>query len=159
MHRSAHVAFERKVGNFRLDEVTGKVLHKMGDKWAICLNQWELAPILQQVHDENGQFGPLIVMHWPRQRFCWANMARDVKTYIEGCIQCGQFSHAAKSHPLMPIEALEPFQLLGMGLLGFYQRLHEGTVLYLTFSTIFQSSQSQPHRQYSKLSPKYLTNT
>ena len=118
MDQSVHAAFKRKVENFRLDEVTEKVLHKMGDRWAICLNQREVAPILQQVHDENGHFGPLIVMQRLRQRFWWPNMAKDVKAYIEGCIQCGQFSHAARSHPLMPIEALEPFQLLGMDFVG-----------------------------------------
>lgn len=53
-----------------------------------------------------------------RQRVWWPSMARDVIAYIEECLQCGRFANAARSQPLMPIESLEPFQLLGMDFIG-----------------------------------------
>lgn len=114
LDKPALAAFKRKVNNYRWDHSVGRLLHRNGDNWCACITSKEVAPLLQEVHDEAGHFSSNIVLHKIKNKVYWPYTASDVRTYILGCLRCAQWAVAARQVPLSPIQVYQPYDLFGI---------------------------------------------
>ncbi|KAG7007159.1 hypothetical protein G7Y79_00011g030570 [Physcia stellaris] len=112
--KATMAAFKRKVNTYRYDETSKRLLHKYKDGYCVCLQKDEIAPLLQEVHDEAGHFSTNIVLARIKGKVYWPYMASDVKAYVQGCMECALWAPAMRTVPLKPIQTYQPYDLFGI---------------------------------------------
>ena len=133
--QTEHAHFKRKAHEYRWD---GKrLLHQVGERWVPCIGPEEVAPMLQSVHDEGGHFSSKNVIDRIRHRVFWPGMAKDVRTYIQGCIECARHAVHIRSQPLIPVISLRPFALLAMDHIGPFPESPRGNTYILNIIDYF----------------------
>jgi len=80
----------------------------------------EVERILYNLHDDPmaGHFSFLGTYRRIAARYFWPQMGEDIKGYVEGCRMCQQFGGGRQKVPLHPIKPAQPFDRIGIDLVG-----------------------------------------
>jgi hypothetical protein len=97
--------------------------------------------VLQSSHDApmGGHYGFNRMFYRIRQHFYWPGMANDIQEYINTCHSCNARKDPLKKGigDLQPLEATEPFDIIGMDLVGPLKATKEGYLYVLTIQDLF----------------------
>ena len=97
--------------------------------------------VLQSSHDTpmGGHYGFNRMFYRIRQHFYWPSMANDIKNYVSSCHSCN-----ARKDPLtkeigdlQPLQTSEPFDIIGIDLVGPLKTTIEGYNYVLTIQDLF----------------------
>ncbi|RWS24681.1 hypothetical protein B4U80_10857 [Leptotrombidium deliense] len=128
-------------------KIVDKILYRtvkteFGDKTLLCLPRKLINYVLSELHDskESGHLGFDKTINKVRQRFQWKGMSRDVKAYIDSCVQCQKANQKSKmKHGLMQqMPTADPFQIVAIdfaGPLPKTARQNEYIVVLIDFGT------------------------
>ena len=78
--------------------------------------------MLQEVYDHAGHCGSKIILDHFRFQVYWPRMVVDVREYIWGCLPCAKWAISARSIPLTPIQTGEPYELIGINVIGPFEK-------------------------------------
>ncbi|KAL6475049.1 hypothetical protein MHYP_G00160890 [Metynnis hypsauchen] len=90
-------------------------------------------------HPTAGHLGITKTLARLRLRFFWPKMRKDVKTYVLSCPVC-QFTKPCQKKPaglLVPVQASEPWEVVGVDFVGPLPRTAAGNVYILVFIDYF----------------------
>lgn len=97
--------------------------------------------VLQAHHDSpfGAHFGFTKMFYKIRQHFYWPNMAQDILEYVNSCPSCGarKLSINKPVGELQPITATEPFDIIGIDLVGPLPRTKHGYKYILVIQDLF----------------------
>ena len=127
-----------------MDEITyQKLLEKPSEKYEVK-DQWlyrrkkrkslkvphryELEDIFYQNHDHplSAHFGAKVTYEKVVKQYWWPNMRKDVEEYVRSCDKCQRRGKSKNKHELHPISVEEPFERIGIDLVGPLPRTKEG---------------------------------
>lgn len=126
---SQQATFKRKAAHYRWNGE--KLVHKVDEKWVTCIGPEDVAKLLQQTHDENGHFSSKIILERIRSRAFWPGMAQDVRSYVQGCIECARHAIAGPTQPLQPVLMMRPGSLFGFDHIGPLRKTYKGNLYIL----------------------------
>lgn len=97
--------------------------------------------VLQTTHDApmGGHYGFNRMFYRIRQHYYWPGMASDIQSYVNSCHSCNARKDPLKKGigDLQPIQANEPFDIIGMDLVGPLKSTKEGYLYVLTIQDLF----------------------
>ena len=80
----------------------------------------EVELILYSFHEDPlaGHFGFTETYRAINQRYFWPQMGNDIKEYVRTCDVCQKRQRLIKTEPLHPIKVGQPFDRIGMDIVG-----------------------------------------
>ena len=118
----------------RFFEVKNNLLYKKDrrkktrGKLLKVLQKHEIEPVLYMLHNHplGGHLGIDIVLNKVKNLYYWPQMHDDIKAYIKSCDSCQRRGRKRNIEPLQPIPIGEPFNKIGIDVVGPLPRTKNG---------------------------------
>lgn len=97
--------------------------------------------VLEYTHDSvlGGHYGFNKMFYRLRQDFYWPNMSNDVQDYVKSCHSCNSRKSSLDKQigDLQPLQSREPFDIIGIDLIGPLKQTKEGYRYILVIQDLF----------------------
>lgn len=111
------------------------------DNKCIVVPKSKRQEILRLLHDNYGHVGINKMLHRVRERYFWPQDNKDIQEFCKACHSCAvnKDNRAPNNAPLLPIDhsVLEPFQRVGMDILGPLPEAEDGSKYLLVMQDYF----------------------
>jgi Integrase zinc binding domain/Integrase core domain len=102
-------------------EINNGVLYriKSNQKFRVA-RDYEFEGIMYMMHDNElaGHFGIETTYEKTKERYWWKNMRKDIESYVKSCWKCQMRGKPIGRNELHPIEINEPFEMIGIDIVG-----------------------------------------
>ena len=92
------------------------------------INRGELEPLLDIMHSHptSGHLGTDATFQRLKDKYYWPQMYKDIKEYVATCDNCQRFGRPTRTEPLHPIPVGQPFERIGIDIVGPLPRTSRG---------------------------------
>lgn len=116
--------YERIVENIEGEKdyiVKGKVLYRVdNNKELRVIKSYEYEGLMYAMHDNelSAHFGIEATMKRIKDKYYWPNMRKMIEEYVRSCYRCQMRGKANWENELHPIKVEEPFEIIGIDIVG-----------------------------------------
>ncbi|POS86333.1 hypothetical protein EPUL_002151 [Erysiphe pulchra] len=103
--RLKQLSLQRKASEYRLIE--GDLFRVMRGVMKRCVVRSEVAPVLEAAHDLEGHWKLRLTLKKLNNVF-WPNITKDTADFIAGCLKCGKYGNAHRTHTALSIIVTDP---------------------------------------------------
>ncbi|GET59960.1 DDE-type integrase/transposase/recombinase [Rhizophagus irregularis DAOM 181602=DAOM 197198] len=92
------------------------------------IRDYEYEGLMYMMHDNelSGHFGVEATLDRIKENYWWKNMKEDVEEYVKTCWNCQMRGKPRGKNELMPIKVNEPFEMIGIDIVGPLKETEKG---------------------------------
>lgn len=102
-------------------EISEGILYRIKDKErSRVIRDYEFEGVMYMMHDNelSAHFGIEATYERIKEKYWWKNMRKDIEEYVKSCYKCQMRGKPLGKNELHPIEVNEPFEIIGIDIVG-----------------------------------------